>query len=100
MRQEIDNAEPSTRRVGGDIALETISDATNPTIVKDETHGPSGILLHVESEVTQLTKLRTIITLATLTGPIFLNSLTNGLIAVGLPRTAEDINLPDNLLVW
>jgi hypothetical protein len=38
--------------------------------------------------------------IAVLTGLNLLGSLTNGLIAVGLPRMASDLDLPQNLQVW
>lgn len=58
------------------------------------------ILPLVESETGFLPKRRSIIVIATLTGVNFLSSLSNGLLIVGLPRMALDVNLPTHLLLW
>lgn len=47
-----------------------------------------------------LKKGRSIIVIAVLTLVLVLNSLTTGLLTVGLPRMAADLNLPDSLLLW
>jgi hypothetical protein len=66
----------------------------------DGLHPAAELLSNVEPEGTVLPRNRTFIAITALAGVNFLSSLTNGLVAVGLPRMAEDINLPDYLLVW
>lgn len=53
-----------------------------------------------ESASALLPKGRTIIVIASLAGVNFLSSLSNGLVTVGLPRMAGDIQLPAHLLLW
>ena len=48
----------------------------------------------------ELSMARTAVVIATLTGTTVVSSFSNGLLTVGLPRMAEDINLPANLLLW
>ena len=47
-----------------------------------------------------LKKARVIVVISALTGISFLSSLTNGFIAIGLPRIASDLSLPTNLIIW
>ena len=48
----------------------------------------------------ELSVARTAIVIATLTGTTVVSSFSNGLLTIGLPRMAKDINLPANLLLW
>ena len=43
---------------------------------------------------------RTAVVIATLTGTTVVSSFSNGLLTIGLPRMAKDVNLPANLLLW
>lgn len=45
-------------------------------------------------------KNRTIAIIAILTGTTLVSSFSTGLLTVGLPRMARDLNLPANLLLW
>ncbi|TVY44430.1 Drug resistance protein [Lachnellula occidentalis] len=47
-----------------------------------------------------LNKARIVVVISVLTGVSFLSSLTNGFIAIGLPRIASDLSLPTHLLIW
>lgn len=47
-----------------------------------------------------LSRLRAITLIATLTGITFVGSMSGGLLTIGLPWIAADLNLPDNLLLW
>ncbi|RDW59041.1 hypothetical protein BP5796_11965 [Coleophoma crateriformis] len=53
-----------------------------------------------ESEGGRLPKGQLIITVATLTGVNFISSLSTGLLTVGLPRMAADVELAEHLLLW
>ena len=48
----------------------------------------------------ELSVARTAVVIATLTGTTVVSSFSNGLLTVGLPRMAKDVNLPANLLLW
>jgi hypothetical protein len=54
----------------------------------------------VERPAHVLSKERTMIAIATLSAVSFLSSLSTGLLTIGLPRMAKDIELPDYLLAW
>lgn len=47
-----------------------------------------------------LSRTRTVILIATLTGITFVGSMSGGLLTIGLPWIAADLNLADNLLLW
>lgn len=49
---------------------------------------------------TELSAARTAVVIATLTGTTVVSSFSNGLLTIGLPRMAKDVNLPANLLLW
>ena len=48
----------------------------------------------------ELSKGRTMTIIATLTGTTVVSSFSSGLLTVGLPKMAEDLGLPGNLLLW
>ncbi len=48
----------------------------------------------------ELSKGRTVTIIATLTGTTIVSSFSSGLLTVGLPRMAADLELPPNLLLW
>ena len=48
----------------------------------------------------QLSRGRTVTVIATLTGITTVSSFSTGLLTVGLPRMALDLNLASNLLLW
>lgn len=43
---------------------------------------------------------RTVFVIATLTGITFASSMSTGILTIGLPRIAADMQLADNLLLW
>lgn len=47
-----------------------------------------------------LSRTRAVILIATLTGITFVGSMSGGLLTIGLPWIAADLNLPENLLLW
>lgn len=47
-----------------------------------------------------LARSRAVIIIASLTGITFASSMSTGLLTVGLPVIADDLNLPENLLLW
>jgi hypothetical protein len=51
-------------------------------------------------DVPQHSLRRTIAIFVTLTGITTTSSMTTGLLAVALPRMAEDLNLSNSLLLW
>ena len=48
----------------------------------------------------ELSGARAAVVIATLTGTTVVSSFSNGLLTISLPRMAEGINLPHNLLLW
>lgn len=48
----------------------------------------------------QLSKGRKVTIIGTLTGITTASSFSTGLLTVGLPRMAQDLNLASNLLLW
>lgn len=53
-----------------------------------------------EAQDAVLSRTRAVILIATLTGITFVGSMSGGLLTIGLPWIAADLNLPDNLLLW
>lgn len=47
-----------------------------------------------------LSRTRAVILIATLTGITFVGSMSGGLLTIGLPWIAADLNLAENLLLW
>ena len=57
--------------------------------------------LEQEQDLPQnLSRSRAVVITASLTGIMFASSMSFGLLAVGLPVIAEDLDLPENLLLW
>lgn len=48
----------------------------------------------------EMSRWRTTLTIATLSGLTTVSSMTTGLLVVALPRMALDLPLPDDLLLW
>jgi hypothetical protein len=47
-----------------------------------------------------LSRSNAVISITTLSGITFVGSMSGGLLTVGLPTIAADLDLPDNLLLW
>jgi hypothetical protein len=47
-----------------------------------------------------LSRSSAVILITTLSGITFVGSMSSGLLTVGLPTIAKDLNLPNNLLLW
>lgn len=47
-----------------------------------------------------LSRSSAVILITTLSGITFVGSMSGGLLTVGLPTIAKDLNLPQNLLLW
>lgn len=54
----------------------------------------------VNPPVPELSMGETILLIATLTGITLASSISTGLLTIGLPRIAADLELADNLLLW
>jgi hypothetical protein len=72
-----------------------------------EVHGPTPASEIISSETvlaagpaSELSILRTILIITTLAGLAFANSMSIGLITIGLPVIAADLDLALNLLLW
>ena len=48
----------------------------------------------------ELSRSRAMLIIATVAGVSFLNTLGSGILTVGLPRIASDLNIASNLLLW
>ena len=55
---------------------------------------------NAEAPLRELSKGQTILLITTLTGITFANSISMGLITIGIPHIAIDLGLSDNLLLW
>ena len=51
-------------------------------------------------ENAELSLVRAVIVIGTLTGITVASSMGSGLLTVGLPRMAKDLDLPNHLLLW
>lgn len=73
-----------------------------PTRSHSSGHAPSGqpVLEDDEAPPRFLSRSRTVLVIATLTGVTFANSMSTGLLTVGLPRIAADLSLSEDLLLW
>lgn len=65
-------------------------------------HAPKGqpVLEDDEAPPVILSRSRTVLVIATLTGVTLANSMSTGLLTVGLPRIAADLRLSEDLLLW
>lgn len=85
-----------SRTLTTEISLDTIRpiidqhDATQHPAENSTQHG----------DAIELSKTRAASIIITLTGTTLMSSFSNGLMTVGLPRMAKDVNLPANLLLW
>lgn len=52
-----------------------------------------------ESRIVNLSRSSAVILITTLSGITFVGSMSSGLLTVGLPTIAKDLNLPNNLLL-
>lgn len=53
-----------------------------------------------DDQRTNLSRIRAVILITTLTGITFVGSMSTGLLTIGLPSIAADLGLPENLLLW
>lgn len=91
------------------ITLEPLAPVMYPGAKESDPHGRDSPSLQLQAELdqqmysersTELSKGRTVTIIATLTGTTVVSSFSTGLLTVGLPRMALDLNLPPNLLLW
>lgn len=66
----------------------------------DNTCSAPGMLSVAESQSRSPPTKRTMIAVAALAGVNLLSSLSTGLLTVGLPRMALDVDLSQELLIW
>jgi len=57
-------------------------------------------LLRTHDQMPALSKGSTVVLIGTLTGIMFVSSMSSGLLTIGLPWMAKDLELADNLLLW
>ena len=67
---------------------------------EQQSSGEADLILHVDNGSVEMSTTRTVVIIATLTGTTIVSSFSNGLLTVGLPRMAKDVNLAANLLLW
>lgn len=53
-----------------------------------------------EPRSVDISRASAVILITTLSGITFVGSMSGGLLTVGLPTIAKDLNLPNNLLLW
>lgn len=91
------------------VTLKSLAPIISPGTVVSDNHGLDSPSIQLQSELdeqlaaersTELSKGRTVTIIATLTGTTVVSSFSTGLLTVGLPRMAPDLNLPPNLLLW
>ena len=92
------------------IGLDTIASiSTNRASINRHDNVPGSPSLQLPEELDQatavdtnrqLSKGRTVAVIATLTGITTVSSFSTGLLTVGLPTMALDLNLASNLLLW
>lgn len=77
-----------------------VSSRSTNSIPTVDANVSSSSLEAFELEDGGLNKARIVVIISVLTGVSFLSSLTNGFIAIGLPRIASDLSLPAHLIIW
>lgn len=77
---------------------DTLPQESRPGSLLSQAHPPAGTAFEVQDVV--LSRTRAVILIATLSGITFVGSMSGGLLTIGLPWIAADLNLPDNLLLW
>ncbi|TVY93504.1 putative MFS-type transporter [Lachnellula willkommii] len=77
-----------------------VSSRSTNSIPTVDANVSSSSLEALEVEDGGLNKARVVVVISVLTGVSFLSSLTNGFIAIGLPRIAFDLSLPAHLIIW
>lgn len=102
MSQLLAAIEHEAPKVTSNIPLVTLPDRSQRTTPRTSTeaHAVPGNVSLLDPEPHYLPKGRTIIVIATLAGVTLVSSLSTGLLTVGIPRMALDVNLPEHLLLW
>lgn len=82
------------------LTTEISLDLIRPIIEQHDPTEHSAETLPQHSDAVELSKTRAASIIITLTGTTLMSSFSTGLMTVGLPRMAKDVNLPANLLLW
>lgn len=87
-----------------DISIPDLDDSNQSSLETSLTHQlsdeqPSLEDVYVTRPV-NLSRSSAVILITTLSGIPFVGSMSGGLLTVGLPTIAKDLNLPNNLLLW
>lgn len=94
LNQNITNEHHTNRARLPSTALQTPANTTSGQ------SGPLMVASDIETVRSPLSTNRAAIVIIQLAGINFITSFSNGLVTVGLPAMAEDLNLPSNLLLW
>ena len=82
------------------VTAEVSLDSLRPFSTQDEAPSRTDQDPLQNAAAKDLSAARAAVVIATLTGTTVVSSFSNGLLTVGLPRMAKDVNLPANLLLW
>lgn len=87
------------------IELAILPDTRTPELTHengaiDGNHSEAHIPQSSAEDAPSYSIFRTSIIIAAIAGVTTTNSMTTGLLTVGLPKLAEDLNLPNHLLLW
>lgn len=106
-------ANPSTSvesTPGGTVALKPLSHSNNADsssaqqLVSSDhnynNHHDHSTASSSTDDVTEISNWKFLVIILSVGGVGFLSSFVSGLLTVGLPRTAEDIGLSDDLIFW
>ncbi|QPH17585.1 hypothetical protein C2857_002449 [Epichloe festucae Fl1] len=75
----------------------TSGDSTPRALPESNSNGPS---IEVADEASRMSLFRKVAVVVQLSGVNFASSAVNGLVVVGLPTIAADVNLPESLALW
>src|SRR5258705_13635139 len=100
MGRESTNVESPIPPANSILSVGNINGSNQEIFELDRVHPAVELISHVEPAHTLLPKSRIVVAITTLAGVNFLSSITNGLVAVGLPHMVQDINLPEYLIIW
>lgn len=87
-----------------DMSVPNLDDSNQSSLEPSVTHQLSDRQPSLEDVLVtrpvNLSRSSAVILITTLSGITFVGSMSGGLLTVGLPTIAKDLNLPNNLLLW
>lgn len=96
-----------------DMSIPDLDDSTQSSMLHSQVHqclktslthqlsdGQSSLEDVYVTQPVNLSRTSAVILITTLSGITFVGSMSGGLLTVGLPTIAKDLNLPNNLLLW